>query len=89
MNNTNGRGHGPEGIVVVINGTPTTVTAHTLTFEALAALAFPAGLAENAVYTVTYRNAADHHGPGVLLAGESVRVKERGTVFDVTLTTNS
>jgi hypothetical protein len=44
------------------------------------------------MFTVTYRHADPSHGGnanGTLVAGESVRVKMKGTTFNVRLTTRS
>nr|WP_271209446.1 multiubiquitin domain-containing protein [Rhodococcus wratislaviensis]GLK33992.1 hypothetical protein GCM10017611_08350 [Rhodococcus wratislaviensis] len=74
---------------VVINGTHFDLDEENVTFEQLAALAFP-GHDPQAMFTVAYRNAiAAHGGNGTLVAGESVKVKKKGTSFDVRLTTRS
>lgn len=74
---------------VVINGTPHTLSDDETTYEALGSLAYP-GHDPAAIFTVAYRNAiAPHGGSGTLVAGESVRLKKKGTTFDVRLTTRS
>lgn len=74
---------------VVINGTPHTLTDEVLTYEALTALAFPQQ-APGAIFTVAYRHAhAPRGGGGTLVAGQSVKIKKKGTSFDVRLTTRS
>lgn len=74
---------------VVINGTPYTLDDEVLSYESLGALAFP-GHDPAAIFTVAYKNAiAPHGGSGTLVAGESVKVKKKGTSFDVRLTTRS
>lgn len=74
---------------VVINGTPVELDEDTVTYEQLGDLAFPSH-EPGALFTVAYRNAiAPHGGSGALVAGESVRVKKKGTSFDVRLTTRS
>ena len=74
---------------VVINGTPHTLNAEVLSYESLGALAFP-GHGPAAIFTVAYRAAtAPHGGSGTLVAGESIKVKKKGTSFDVRLTTRS
>lgn len=74
---------------VVINGTPHTLDDEIVSYESLGALAFP-GHDPAAIFTVAYKNAiAPHGGSGTLVAGESVKVKKRGTSFDVRLTTRS
>lgn len=74
---------------VVINGTPVELDAETVTYEQLADLAYPEHDPQ-AMFSVAYRNAdASHGGRGTLVAGESIRVKKKGTSFDVRLTTRS
>jgi hypothetical protein len=76
---------------VVINGTETPLDHDTVTYEELGELAFP-GHDPAAMFTVTYRHAANSHGgkaDGTLVAGESVSVKKKGTTFSVRLTTRS
>lgn len=74
---------------VVINGTPHTLDDEVVSYESLGALAFP-GHDPAAIFTVAYKNAiAPHGGSGTLVAGESVKVKKKGTSFDVRLTTRA
>lgn len=74
---------------VVINGTQLSLDREIVTYEELGQLAFP-GHDPQALFTVTYKNAhSPHSGNGTLVAGESVRVKEKGTTFNVRLTTRS
>lgn len=76
---------------VVINGTEIPLDHKTVTYEELGALAFP-GHDPAAIFTITYRHAAPSHGGnanGMLVAGESVEVKKKGTMFNVRLTTRS
>ncbi|MFJ9900688.1 multiubiquitin domain-containing protein [Streptomyces sp. NPDC091280] len=78
-----------EGFEVVINGTPVTLDHDTVTYGELGQLAFP-GHDPQAMFTVTYKNAiAPHGGDGILVAGETVKVKKKGTEFHVRLTTRS
>ncbi|MFF3182066.1 multiubiquitin domain-containing protein [Rhodococcus pyridinivorans] len=80
---------GKKEYEVVINGTAFDLDEEHVTFEQLATLAFP-GHDPQAMFTVAYRNAiAAHGGNGMLVAGESVKVKKKGTSFDVRLTTRS
>ena len=76
---------------VAINGTETLLDHDTVTYEELGQLAYP-GHDPGALFTVTYRFAHPSHGghpSGTLVAGESVRVKKKGTTFNVRLTTRS
>lgn len=74
---------------VAINGTAHTLHHETVTYEELGQLAYP-GHDPQALFTVTYKNGnASHGGSGTLVAGESVRVKKKGTTFNVRLSTRS
>lgn len=74
---------------VVINGTLVALDEDAVTYEELGDLAFP-GHDPQALFTVSYHNAiASHGGSGTLVSGESVRVKKKGTSFNVRLTTRS
>jgi hypothetical protein len=76
---------------VVVNGTETPVLHDTVSYEELGELAFP-GHDPAAMFTVSYRHADPSHGgnaSGTLVAGESVKVKKKGTEFNVRLTTRS
>jgi len=78
-----------KAYAVVINGTPHTIDDEIVSYESLGALAFP-GHDPAAIFTVAYKNAiAPHGGSGTLVAGESVKVKKKGTSFDVRLTTRA
>jgi hypothetical protein len=60
-----------------------------VTYEQLGQLAFPSHDPQ-ALFTVTYRHAdAPHRGNGTLVSGETVKVKKKGTTFNVRLTTRS
>ncbi|MFI7131335.1 multiubiquitin domain-containing protein [Nonomuraea sp. NPDC050153] len=74
---------------VIINGTPVVLDHDTVTYDELGQLAHP-GHNPQAMFTITYKNAiGPHGGNGVLVAGESVKVKKKGTSFNVRLTTRS
>jgi len=74
---------------VAINGTAFTLDHDTVTYEELGHSVHP-GHDPQAMFTVTYKNAiAPHGGNGTLVAGESVKVKRKGTSFNVRLTTRS
>lgn len=76
-------------VEVVINGTAFALDHDTVTYEELGQLAFP-GHDPQAMFTVTYRHAdTPQGGSGTLVAGESVKVKKKGTTFNVRLTTRS
>lgn len=83
------RPQGEKAYAVVVNGTLCSLDDEVVTYEALGALAFP-GHDPEAIFTVAYKNAiAPRGGSGTLVAGESVKVKKKGTSFDVRLTTRS
>lgn len=74
---------------VILNGRETAVTQHELTYEELVALAFgspPAG--DTTVYTVSYRRGEGNRPEGSLVAGQSLKVKNR-MLIDVTPTDRS
>lgn len=78
-----------KDVEVAINGTAFALDDDTVTYEELGQLAFP-GHDPQALFTVTYRHAdAPRGGNGTLVTGESVRVKKKGTSFNVRLTTRS
>ena len=72
-----------------VNSRPKVVNREVLTFEQIAALAFPTpdGI-QNPIYTVTFKNADQNPSAGTLVAGESVKIKN-GTIFNVTRTGQS
>ncbi|GAA1833034.1 multiubiquitin domain-containing protein [Actinomadura chokoriensis] len=74
---------------VTINGTRVVLDHDAVTYDELGQLAYP-GHDPQAMFTVTYKNAiSPHGGNGTLVAGESVKVKKKGTSFNVRLTTRS
>jgi hypothetical protein len=74
---------------ITVNSRPKEVNQEVLTFEQIAALAFPTpdGI-QNPIYTVTFKNADQNPSAGTLVAGESVKIKN-GTNFNVTRTGQS
>lgn len=80
-------GHKPYDIVV--NGTRAVVDDASVSYEQVVKIAFPAP-EPGVTYSVAYHNAdSPHGGAGMLVPGESVRVKKDGTSFNVTPTTRS
>lgn len=78
-----------EGFTVIVNGREREVDHRRLTFDEVVRLAFdPVPSGPNVLLTVSYRHAADDR-KGTLLPGESVEIKDRGTVFNVTATDKS
>jgi Multiubiquitin len=78
-----------ETVHINVNSRPKVVNQEVLTFEQIAALAFPTpdGI-QNPIYTVTFKNADQKPSAGTLVAGESVKIKN-GTIFNVTRTGQS
>ena len=75
---------------IVVNARTKTWSEKEITFEQVVQLAFdtPPNSAET-IFTVTYRKGGNEHRPeGVMVAGDSVKVKE-GTIFNVTTTSRS
>lgn len=75
---------------IIVNGARRETSEKRLSFEDVIKLAFGQyDAADNVAYTVTYSYKKGHHNDkGILVAGDSVMVKE-GMVFNVTKTTRS
>ena len=74
---------------IVVNGTRAVVDDASVSYEQVVKIAFPAP-EPGVTYSVAYHNAdSPHGGAGMLVPGESVRVKKDGTSFNVTPTTRS
>ena len=77
-------------IMIIVNGREKTVgIREELTFDQLVALAFddpPTG--EFIYFTITYRRGQSNKPEGILVEGETVKVKE-GMIFNVTATDKS
>jgi hypothetical protein len=75
---------------IIVNGQKKSVPSRIVSFDEVVKLAFPeAAPNPDITYTVTYRNADEPKHDGSLVEGETVKVKEEGTVFSVTRTTKS
>ena len=73
---------------IVVNGTRAVVHDESVSYEQVVKIAFPAP-EPGVTYSVAYHNAdTPHGGSGILVPGESVKVKE-GMSFNVTSTTRS
>ncbi|MGO9922132.1 MAG: multiubiquitin domain-containing protein [Isosphaeraceae bacterium] len=74
---------------IVVNGTRAVVDNANVSYEQVVKIAFPAP-EPGVTYSVAYRDAdGPHGGAGMLVPGESVKVKKEGTSFNVTPTTRS
>ncbi|HJT58336.1 MAG TPA: multiubiquitin domain-containing protein [Ktedonobacteraceae bacterium] len=78
-----------EEIIIIVNAQPKTVPTRVVSYTQVVELAFPTQPAPGIIYTVTYENAIKPHHEGSLVEGQSVTVKEKGTIFDVTPTNKS
>jgi Multiubiquitin len=72
-----------QAIEIIVNARPKVVSGSYVTFEQIVELAFPGSHNPNAVFTMTYSNAASMPPKGSLTAGKSVKIKT-GTIFNVT-----
>ena len=73
---------------IIVNGTEYTVDSVTVSYEEVVKLAYPTPPGPDTRFTVTYRKAKEPH-EGSLAPGQSVEVKHKGTIFNVTPTTKS
>lgn len=79
----------PKEISIVVNGREKQVVQRELTFSELVALAFNVTpTTGNTIYTITYRRGEGSKPEGMLVEGESTKVKE-GMIFNVTATDKS
>jgi hypothetical protein len=87
-NKHEGQGHNKD-FTIIVNGREKVVTTNELSFAEVVALAFdnpPTG--ENVVFTITYRRGEGNKPEGILVEGETVKVKD-GMIFNVTATDKS
>jgi hypothetical protein len=83
-------GHADKDYEIVVNGTLDDVEHQDVTYQQVVNIAFPGQHDPNVTYSVAYRNADEPHGgSGILVAGGSVKVKKKGTSFNVTPSTRS
>lgn len=76
-------------IVIIVNAERKTVPSRVVSYTEVVSLAFPTPPAPNMGFNVTYRNAVSPNREGSLVEGQSVTVKEEGTIFNVTPTNKS
>ena len=75
---------------IAVNGTLTVVHDASVSYGQVVHIAFPVPPGPEVTYSVTYSDAdGPHGGKGMLVAGESVKVKKEGTSFNVYPTTRS
>lgn len=75
-------------IEIMVNGRQKTVPKTELSFDEVVALADNLPSGPNVIYTVTYRRGEGNKPEGILVRGETVRVKQ-GMIFNVTATDKS
>lgn len=76
-------------VTIIINGQPAEVAKDKISFAELVQLAYghpPEG--GSTIYTITYKRGHGEKPEGILVEGESVKVKE-GMIFNVTRTDKS
>jgi hypothetical protein len=76
-----------KDFTIIVNGQKKTVKTRRESFEQVVKLAFDP-VPPNSIFTVTYFNAA-HDREGSLKAGQKIKIKPEGTVFNVTETGQS
>lgn len=87
--NEQDRGEHDKEVTIYVNTRPKVVHEKELTFTMVVRLAFPtAPFGDNTAYTVTYRRGKGDKPEGIMVEGDSVKVKE-GMVFDVSATDKS
>lgn len=80
----------PDAIcITVVNSRPREVEDRHVTFDEVVKLAFPGAHDPNVIFSMTFRHAASKPHAGELAAGGSVKIKKKGTVFNVTRTVQS
>ncbi len=75
-------------IRIIVNGEPKIVPSREVSYSEVVALAYPTPPAPNTTFTVTFRNAVEPR-EGSLVDGQSVKVREEGTIFNVRATGKS
>lgn len=76
-------------ITIIVNAQPKPVPSREVSYAEVVSLAYPTPPAPDTTFTVTYRNAAEPQREGSLVEGQSVTVKEEGTIFNVRATGKS
>jgi hypothetical protein len=77
-------------ISIIVDGQKKTVPSDIVSYIEVVELAYPSDAHDPKYnFTVTYRHADQEPHHGTLVAGQTVRVKKEGTVFNVTRTTKS
>jgi len=77
------------GFEIIVNGRARVVDDENVTYEEVTQIAFPGQGGPQIDFAVSYRKAASEPHAGEMDKGESVKVKKKGTIFNVTLTDKS
>lgn len=77
-----------EHATIIVNGERKTVPSQVVTYTEVVKLAYPTPPSPDTTFTVTYRNAEEPR-EGSLVEGQSVKVREEGTIFNVRATGKS
>ena len=77
------------GYEIIVNGRPRLVNDECVTYAQITEIAFPGQGGPLICFAVTYRKADSTPHSGELSEGQSVKVKRKGTIFNVTLTDKS
>lgn len=77
------------GFEIIVNGRPRIVDDENVSYEDVTQIAFPGQGGPQIDFAVSYRKAASEPHAGEMEKGESVKVKKKGTIFNVTLTDKS
>ena len=75
-------------IAIIVNGERKTIPSREVSYTEVVALAYPTPPSPDTMFTVTYRNAVKPK-EGSLVDGQSVEVREEGTIFNVRATGKS
>ncbi len=76
-------------ITIIVNAEQKPVPSRDVSYTEVVALAYPTPPSPDIKYTVTYADAVKPNHEGSLVEGQSVTIKEKGTIFDVTPTNKS
>ncbi|HLW01627.1 MAG TPA: multiubiquitin domain-containing protein [Ktedonobacterales bacterium] len=77
-----------EHVTIIVNAERKTVPSLEVSYTEVVKLAYPTPPSPDTTFTVTYRNAVDPR-EGSLVEGQSVKVREEGTIFNVRATGKS
>lgn len=84
-----GPGDVGQHFTIIVNGREKIVTQHELTYLDVVRLAFDNPVInESIVYTVTYKRGVDNKPEGMMVQGDTIKVKP-GMIFNVTRTDKS